>query len=159
MRWASVLTVLTSIAILSGCTMCGHEFDVICCPPTSGIPWQDTTAVQHVALTGTSWRLAEFATGAVRTTGSETRPFIEFADDTTFTGHGGCNRIFGRRSGQPPKLTLSGIGSTKMYCRDAMDVETSFIATLESCRSYWVVDEQLELYGTDGSLLARLTRR
>lgn len=159
MRSVSILTILSGIASLSGCTMCGHEMGVIGCLPAVGSPGPETTAAQHVALTGTSWNLTEFASGAIRTTGDESRPFIEFTDDTTFTGHGGCNRIFGRRSGQPPKLMLSGIGTTKMYCREAMEIETSFVAMLDSCRSYWVVAEQLELYRADGSILGRLTLR
>lgn len=162
MRFGHVVLISVCAALVTGCTMCGHENSIFVCNSATGqkhTPVRDTTSAAHFVLTESSWSLSDLFAKRILPDDRGNTPFIEFVDDSTFTGSGGCNRIFGRHSGKPPQLIFSEVGSTKMMCREAMETESAFLAALDSCRSYWVVDENLELYRADGSLLARLSRR
>lgn len=52
-------------------------------------------------------------------------------------------------------LRFSGVGSTKMACRDGMDTEATFLAALLRAAKWRVTGQQLELSDSAGAVLAR----
>lgn len=76
-----------------------------------------------------------------------------------FGGFGGCNALAGSYQVDGERLELGPVATTMMACPEGMDTEAAFTAALAQARSWQVVGEHLELYDTDGVMLARLERR
>jgi len=73
--------------------------------------------------------------------------------DGEIRGSGGCNNYFGSYTVDDDRMSVSGIGSTLMYCEDLMEQETAYLQLLEQVRGYEIVDSQLQLYGEDATAL------
>jgi heat shock protein HslJ len=64
---------------------------------------------------------------------SASKAFIEINNEKTrFTGHAGCNRMFGGMEFTDGKLALKGIGTTRMACADEeiSTIEGNFLTEL-----------------------------
>ncbi|HKP68550.1 MAG TPA: META domain-containing protein [Pyrinomonadaceae bacterium] len=90
------------------------------------------------------WKLVEVAGMNV---GPTSKAYIEI-DQTRFTGHTGCNRMFGTADLQGRQLDFSNIGTTKMACIEprAQRVETAFVKALENADRFRQRGNSLELY-------------
>ena len=86
----------------------------------------------------------------------ETRPFIEFdIDESRITGNSGCNNFFGELSIDKDKISFENVGATRMACPD-MSTEDLLFKALDEISSYEIVDEELHLYSSDGSIVIKL---
>jgi heat shock protein HslJ len=105
---------------------------------------------QRSESSGTKWLLTHIDGKAI----SASKAFIEINNEKTrFTGHSGCNRMFGGMEVADGKLTIGPIGSTKMACLDADgDIESSFLSQLGRVNALRQNGEVLELL--DGQRVA-----
>ena len=85
------------------------------------------------------------------------KPFLYLDPQTSqMRGYGGCNPFFGAYLLRDTTLIFSKIGSTRMACKDGMDMEDRFFQALRDTEAYRLQDESLLLVGGNGTVLARL---
>jgi heat shock protein HslJ len=95
-------------------------------------------------LSGTSWRVESIAGE------SAPGPTIEFAQDR-ISGTGGCNRFFGGYTADDGRLTITGVGATRMACEQAvMQRESAFFSVLNAAQSYTRAADRLTITSADG---------
>jgi len=77
-------------------------------------------------------------------------PTIEF-NGTTVSGFSGCNRYSGDVTETAPGvLSFGPLAGTRMACApEAMEIEATFLATLQAVTTYALPNEKLVLSGTD----------
>jgi heat shock protein HslJ len=70
------------------------------------------------------------------------------ADQTKFTGHTGCNRMFGTANIQARRLDFSNVGMTKMACVGSRvrGMETAFVRALKNVDRFRLRGDSLDLY-------------
>ncbi|WP_291068786.1 META domain-containing protein [Hyphomonas sp.] len=80
-------------------------------------------------LTGSEWQITQMG-GTAIISGRE--PVLEFRSDGQLGGSGGCNSYFGRYEQDGSKLTVTGLGSTRMMCLGdgIMEQERTFLDLL-----------------------------
>ena len=102
-------------------------------------------------LEGTSWSLEALGpTGNVRPALTTTEVTLSFTEDSKIAGEAGCNLYFGQfSSGEDGTLTVSGLGSTKMFCNEpgVMQQEQDLLNGLQSTERYEVSDGLLHITG------------
>ena len=109
----------------------------------------------NASLENTYWRLSEMANKPVITPQNAKEVHIKFmAQEKRLQGFLGCNTLGG-------SYGLSGTNniqimaiSTKMVCKDRMDIESFLVQALEKANTYKVDGEKLSLYA-DKILLAK----
>jgi heat shock protein HslJ len=107
-------------------------------------------------LRSTYWKLTALGSTPVNVADSQREPHIILqADSKQVNGSGGCNRMFGSYELNGDALTFSGVGSTKMACQDGMDVETSFLPSLQRVAKWRITGQRLELLDSSGALVAQ----
>lgn len=85
--------------------------------------------------------------------------FVAFKSGGEIVGHGGCNQFFGQYTQDEQSLTVGALASTKKYCGDIMQAETSFLQKLQDTRRFEATHLKLSLYDADGNELMNLRRR
>jgi len=105
---------------------------------------------QKAEASGTKWLLTQIDGEAILAS----KAFIEINNEKTrFTGHTGCNRMFGGLELVGAKLTMGPVGSTKMACLNADgDLEGKFLAELGRVNGLRQDADSLELL--DGQRVA-----
>ncbi|HEX6125181.1 MAG TPA: META domain-containing protein [Pyrinomonadaceae bacterium] len=101
------------------------------------------------------WKLVQLEGSSVAST---SRAYLELeAQQTRFTGHTGCNRMFGTVAIHGRRLDFSNIGTTRMACTEprVRRVETAFLRALENADRYRARGNTLELYDRN-RMVARL---
>jgi heat shock protein HslJ len=95
------------------------------------------------------WKLVRLNGAAVEVSEDfKSYPYITFsAQSDRLTGSGGCNRFGCKYAQNDDKLTMTGFASTKMMCREAMDVEKPFLEGLANVTGY-VMDGEDKLWLT-----------
>lgn len=86
------------------------------------------------------------------------RAYIELEPSLSrFSGHTGCNRMFGSASVRGRRVDFSNIGTTKMACAQprVRRVETSFVRALENADRFRQRGNSLDLYDRN-RVVARL---
>lgn len=109
-----------------------------------------TTPAPHAnPLWNTRWVSADKSAGA-------DAPTIEFIRDRA-NGFTGCNRWFAQVEARDQNhFRFIAIGATRRACEpDAMEIETAFLAALESTAAARTEDDLLVLYNAEGAPLAR----
>jgi len=82
---------------------------------------------------------------------AERQAYIQFlSDDNRITGVSGCNSFFGQYQIDKTTLALSGLGSTKMLCRD-MRVEDAFLSLLANVTEFSIEGSTLTLFDAEGA--------
>ena len=105
------------------------------------------------SLENTHWKLVELQ----RLPGglpSLTKEAFLLLKDGKLNGFSGCNNFFGTYSFSGNSIHFSGIGMTKMYCKEAMDVENGLSQALTHADQFRINSNHLELSKNTG-LLAR----
>lgn len=64
---------------------------------------------------------------------TQTEQFIQFKDDGSVAGNGGCNQFFGKYSYEADRLEIGPLGATKKACFGVTN-EQEFFNTLEETR-------------------------
>lgn len=132
--------------------------------PTEAVPPQETetmeTTEEPVELSGTAWRLASM--GLV---GSET-PVIEgstvtlqFNEDGTAGGQGGCNSYGGSYQVEEGEITFVDVVSTLMACADetVTQQETAYLNALQHTGQFELSTDSLVIFYNDGAEALRFT--
>ena len=112
--------------------------------------------IQETALVKGDWKIVSARVVPAPENPEGEIPFLKFDTDGRFYGYAGCNRIAGSYILSGMKLTLDGLLSTKMACRD-MRLEDALLQALPHVRSYAVDKGVLILKGPDGKVLVKLT--
>lgn len=110
-------------------------------------------------LVGTYWKLTRIGSRPVVSRPAFGEPNLMLTANGEVSGFGGCNRFTGpfRRDGLT--LDLGRMASTMMACVDGMDQEQEFFRALQETRTWKIFGEHLELYGKDGTMVARFEAR
>lgn len=117
------------------------------------------SAVQ-LELPNNRWRPTVVAGKPVVLSGQQKEPWIVLDPKLSkVSGYSGCNRVSGSyRAGNGGRLKFSQLAATGMPCQQSA-IERSFFDALERTMSYRIVGRNLELYGSDGTMVARLEER
>lgn len=111
-------------------------------------------AMAGTTITRANWTLQslEDTTGILVPAMSGTEVTALFGSDGRLGGNAGCNRYFATFTTKDFQLSVSGIGSTKMYCtgEGIMMQETAFLADLGRASSFRVGDSFLKIYDASG---------
>ena len=131
----------------------------------AGTTRADTTAspkivpdspVASADIRATDWRLVALGEKPVSTPDSARAPRVLLQRDSKqVTGSGGCNRLFGVYELNGEALRFSGVGSTKMACKDGMDTEAAFLRDLLRVARWRIAGNRLELSDSAGVVLAK----
>jgi len=124
---------------------------------------QDSPAGAPLAtadLPDTYWKLTHLGDAAVNLSSEHREPHLVLrSEDHRVGGHGGCNRITGSYVLDRNRVNFSDMASTMMACAEGMDIERSFLETLERVKTWKITGEQLELFDADDRPLARFEAR
>lgn len=147
-----VLGALLMVGAISGTTIAGDgpSADPLIDPnPSAGAP----------SLEGTEWLLVKAQlSGAYADIPAEVVATL-LMNDGQAGGSGGCNQWFAGYTLDGPNLTFGPVGSTLMLCEGpGGQVETFFLADLESVRTWDITDGTLTLSGETGPVLAFVPR-
>lgn len=155
MRW--IVAALIAVLALAGVVAVAYQ--ACACGKQAGAPTGLLAMAEDaVFLPGTAWTVAELRGKPAVGTNPLTLQFD--ANGTRAFGHAGCNRYFATAAVDGAALTLSGIGSTKMYCHaeGVMAQEGVFLSTLGAVKTVRVESGQLLLLATDGAVLVKLSK-
>ncbi len=120
-------------------------------PPATGLDAasepvviEGTPATMENPLEGTRWRLEDLGGSGVIDDAEAT---LEFMEEGKIAGRGSCNRFFGTVAFQGDQLTFSPIGSTKMACAEALNVQESrYFEALQAAERYERESDGLIIY-------------
>jgi heat shock protein HslJ len=137
MLWRAIALV---VGVAFGCTPAAEE------PPQ---PAQTARAT----ITGCDWELVQLG-DMMGPLGAGGRPITLRLDSTTSraVGFAGCNQYGGPYALHGDSLTFGPPISTKMACAEGMEVETRYLGSLPTTRTYLATDSTLTLMGSDGAL-------
>ena len=118
------------------------------------------STVGAAELRGTNWLLVAVGDKPVTVTDSNRAAHIILQPNSKqVAGSGGCNRMFGTYELNGDALRFSGVGATKMACKDGMDTEAAFLPVLLRVNRWRISGQQLELSDSAGVVLARFAAR
>ena len=160
-RTPCVLAAVLSLVVSTmGCSKPPSK-DVSTPPDTAAAPKVTTdSAVGAAELRGTNWLLVAVGDKPVTVTDSNRAAHIILQPDSKqVAGSGGCNRMFGSYELNGDALRFSGVGATKMACKDGMDTEAAFLPVLQRVNRWKISGKQLELSDSAGVVLARFEAR
>lgn len=138
--------------LVAGCTMPSPTTAPV---PATTVPTATPTPLTDPALTGT-WNLkgAMVGGGSMPIIATNAQPTLTLKSDGTLSGNTGCNNYFGSYTltGQTGKfgksISISDIGSTKMYCQDISNNEMTYLNLLRTTMAYSITNNQM-LFTTD----------
>jgi heat shock protein HslJ len=111
---------------------------------------------EPLPLVGTVWTLEALVTGtdAVSSPIAGTEVTIDFTEDGSASGSGGCNSFNTSYEIEGDTIGFGPIASTAMACeQDVSDQEAAVFSALESAATYEIVGEVLTLNDADGGFL------
>jgi heat shock protein HslJ len=103
-------------------------------------------------LNSTSWELVYYRKSTVLEGPILTANF----DGGEVKGSAGCNSYSGSYQVEGDTISFGPIASTLMACMDPegiMDQETMFLAWLADAQTFWIKDNQLMIFRSDGEAL------
>ncbi len=119
-------------------------------------PGETCSPGTHAALLDTYWRLDQLGGEKVTTPPDRKEAhMILSAAESSVHGNAGCNNFFSQFSTESDNLSFSAVGSTMMACPEGMDTEQAFLAALGDTARYAISGLFLELYDSEGRVLAR----
>lgn len=118
----------------------------------------NTTMDPLTALTGSQWNLTGLAGQALQLPEGVKTPFLSLAKDGKLSGFGGCNNLMGTMKLDGSALSFPGLGSTKMFCKDAQPTENAFMGALRETNGYTLDGNTLTLLNT-GKELATMVKQ
>ena len=118
--------------------------------------FREEEAPEPVPLVGTTWGLESLAlaTDAVSSPVAGTDVTLEFLDDGSAAGSGGCNSFHTTYAVDGASIGFDPVASTRMACEpEVMSQETAVFGALESAASFDVEGDVLTLLDADGRFL------
>ena len=104
-------------------------------------------------LVGTNWTLDSIYAGdSVSSVIPGTRLTAVFGEDGRVSGSAGCNSYFAQYTSTGTSLSISGIGSTKMYCTapGVMRQESTYLSLLGQVTSFSIEGNRLSVSDAKG---------
>ncbi|PKO05398.1 MAG: hypothetical protein CVU41_12240 [Chloroflexi bacterium HGW-Chloroflexi-3] len=84
---------------------------------------------------------------------------LSFDKAGKISGIAGCNDYFANYEVKDKDLSISAIGSTKMFCGDGlMAEESAFLAALDKAASYRISSDTLQIFAANGNTLISFSR-
>jgi len=121
-------------------------------PATTTVPTTVVTTtpvpLTDPALTG-AWNLKGGLIGGSTPVIPNTQLTLTFNNDGTLSGFAGCNNYNGKYvlSGQTTEfgkaISIGPIASTKMYCADTMNLETTYLTILQNTNTYSITNNTM----------------
>ena len=121
-------------------------------PATTTVPTPVVTTtpapLTDPALTG-AWNLKGGLIGGSTPVIPNTQLTLTFNNDGTLSGFAGCNNYNGKYvlSGQTTEfgkaISIGPIASTKMYCADTMNLETTYLSILQNTNTYSITNNTM----------------
>ena len=133
--------------IISSLIACSCTF-VAC----TSMPTADQQAKNVSLLQNTNWVLTHI--GAVEykpNPNTRNVPTIQFNPDLVVRGSDGCNRLAGVYAIKGEHITLSQLGSTRMYCEETAQLAQQYSEALGKVKGYQVYDKTLKLLDQHGN--------
>jgi heat shock protein HslJ len=117
---------------------------------------QKTAPPADKPLLDTHWLLRTLKGRAIEPVNVRQDPYLLLvAASARLNGSGGCNNLMGAFSLDGPLLSFAQVGSTRMHCPGAMEVENGFLDALRATNRYRIQGGTLTLFD-DGAELATL---
>lgn len=119
--------------------------------------WPDLkcpSAATNAELVGPFWRLAELEGQRVRTGNNQRPAWLRFHSDNRLTGSTGCNQLGGSYQLKGTSIELSELAATRRSCPGGTVLELMYTQALQQTARWNVLGHELELYDSDGSLVA-----
>jgi heat shock protein HslJ len=111
---------------------------------------------KSMPLLGTGWVLASLTnTDGEIAVPPASAPVINFSEDGSMSGNGGCNQLFSEFTSGDGAISIGIIGSTMMFCDGRMDLEAGFTTALDVVTRYEISGDRLQL--SDDSLTTVLS--
>ena len=109
-----------------------------------------------VPLENTNWKLTRLGSKSISVKTKQPEPhFVLDSKTKRVAGFGGCNRFTGTYQQNGGRLTFGKMAMTFMACPEEMETERDFVGVLDQARSWKILGDQLELFDSGGSFLAR----
>jgi heat shock protein HslJ len=112
-----------------------------------------TTDIVLEDLYGKEWKLEFLKTPGTQFLPDDKVPVLRFGEDGKIGGFGGCNNYFGGYSVNGRTIKIGEIGSTKMYCQESMELESTFLNVLSMDLRALFSDGRLILSADGGNQL------
>jgi len=107
-----------------------------------------------IMMARTNWTLQTYtdAAGSHIPAQSGTEVTAMFGSDGRMTGTSGRNRYFATYTTRDYQISITGIGSTKMFCHGPgiMEQESAFLEDLSETSSFRVSESSLKFYDANG---------
>ncbi len=112
------------------------------------------------SIENTHWRLTTLGHVSVAA-GSAQREAFFLLDPANHrvSGSGGCNRLAGSYELNGEQLKFGPMAGTRMACPEGMDSEQAFLQSLERVSKWKITGQSLELFDSDGKVLAQFKAR
>jgi heat shock protein HslJ len=111
-------------------------------------------AMAGTTMTQTNWTLQSLVdnTGILVPAMSGTDVTAAFDREGRLSGNAGCNHYFAAYTAKDYQVSITGIGSTKMFCHGpgVMEQESAFLADLQKASSFRVSEAFLKIYDASG---------
>ena len=102
-------------------------------------------------LMGKEWKLEYLKTPGVQFLPDEKVPVLRFGEDGKIGGYGGCNNYFGGYTIAGRTIKAGELGSTKMYCEESMELESTYLKVLSMELRALFSDKKLILTADGGN--------
>jgi heat shock protein HslJ len=110
----------------------------------------------NVRLEDTTWNLTRLGARDVVASENQRQPYIVLdSSNKRVSGSGGCNRLNGTYILEKQNIHFGPIASTMMACPSGMEVEGTFLRTLDKVHSWKLRGNELELQDENGAFLLR----
>ena len=135
-----ICAVLSLSILAAGCTT-PAPVTTTTTVPTPAVTTTTTPPLTDPALIG-KWNLKGGIIGGSSPVVPNVQLTLTFNNDATLTGFSGCNNYNGRYvlSGQTTEfgkgISIGPLASTKMYCADSMNLETTYLTILQNTNTY-----------------------
>lgn len=103
-------------------------------------------------LAGSQWNLISLAGQAIQLPEGVKNPFLRLGQDGALSGFGGCNNLMGSMKLDGSSISFPGLGSTKMFCKEAQPTESAFMTALRATNTYRLDGDKLVLLDKDKEL-------
>jgi heat shock protein HslJ len=147
------------LSLLSQAKIITLTVDTLILSDTKGTPiltYAKTVQPAPASLVGTNWTLSSFhSADAVSSVIAGTTITAIFGDDGRVGGSGGCNRYFASYNVTGTSLSISSVGSTKLYCgsEGVMQQESTYFASLSKAMTFTIKGNQLSMADAKGSTI------
>ncbi|MGE0473956.1 MAG: META domain-containing protein, partial [Nitrospirales bacterium] len=93
------------------------------------------------------WKLTRLSDQPVLIAPQQREPhLILHSPSRRIGGFGGCNRLIGGYELKDVRLTFGQVATTRMACREGMEMEAAFLAALEKVRTWKIAGQHLDLF-------------